>query len=75
MRHWGFLLRDHLHRAFITDLLRCGSKGRRRWWRGSRGCGGIFSIVGILIFLFILVIFSHAVVISSKGGLLIVHSP
>jgi hypothetical protein len=50
MWHWGFLLRDHLHRAFIIYLLRCG----------SRGCGDIFSVVGILIFLFILAIFSQS---------------
>jgi hypothetical protein len=54
MRHWGFLLRDHLHRAFFIDLLRCSSRGRRRWWCSSRGCDGISSVVGILFFLFII---------------------
>jgi hypothetical protein len=27
MRHMCFLLRDNLHRAFIIDLFRCGSRG------------------------------------------------
>jgi hypothetical protein len=36
-------------------------RGHRRWWRGSWGCGAISSIVGILIFLFILGILSHAI--------------
>jgi hypothetical protein len=56
MQHRGFSLRDHLHRAFIADLLRRGSKGDY-----SKGCGGISSVIGILLFLFILVILSHAV--------------
>jgi hypothetical protein len=50
MRHWDFLHRDH--------FLRCGSRGCRSWWCSSRWCSGISSVVGILIFLFIL---SHAV--------------
>jgi hypothetical protein len=54
MRHRGFLLRDCLHRAFFIDFLRHGSRGHWRWWRSSRGCGGISSVVGILFFIFIL---------------------
>jgi hypothetical protein len=48
----GLLLRNHLHGVFLfdDDLLR----GSNRWckckgWHGSRGCGGIPSIVVILI--------------------------
>jgi hypothetical protein len=67
MRHWGFLLRDHLHRAFIIDLLRHSSKGHRRWWHGSRGCSGISSVINILFFLSIL---SHVVKSSLLGNLL-----
>jgi phage gp46-like protein len=61
MWHRGFLLRDDLYRALIIDFLTCESRGHRWWWRDSRGCSGIFSIIGILIFLFILVILSHVV--------------
>jgi hypothetical protein len=69
MQHWGFSLKDHLHRAFIVDLLKCNSMGRRRWWCSSRGCSGILSVIGILLFLFILVIFSHAVQSSLPSDL------
>jgi hypothetical protein len=55
------LLRDHLHRAFIIDLLRSGSRESRRWWRGSRGYGIILSIIRTLLFLFILIIFFYMV--------------
>jgi hypothetical protein len=65
MRHKSFLLENHLYRVFLLDdLLRCGSSWRRR----SRGCSGISSIVGILIYLFILNI-SYAVKSSSLGDL------
>jgi hypothetical protein len=37
MRHQGFLLRDHLHRAFFVDLLRQGSRGGRG---GAAAVGG-----------------------------------
>ncbi len=56
MWHWGFLLRDRLHRAFIIDLLRCGSRGRRRWWCGSRGCDSISSIFVVIHLLIILLL-------------------
>jgi phage gp46-like protein len=61
MRHGGFLLRDDLYGALIVDFLTCESRGHRRWWRDNRGCSGIFSIIGILIFLSILIILSHVV--------------
>jgi hypothetical protein len=37
--------------------------------QGRRGCGGISFVVGILIFLFILDIFSHAVKSSLLGNI------
>jgi hypothetical protein len=61
MRPWGFLLRDHLHRAFFVDLLRQGNREHRRWWCSSRGCDSISSTVSILSFLFLIFILTHAV--------------
>jgi hypothetical protein len=61
MWHWAFLLRDRLHRAFFIDLLKHDSRRRRRWWCGSRGCGGISSVTGIIFFFFIIFILSHVV--------------
>jgi hypothetical protein len=61
VRHWDFLFRDHLHRAFFVDLLCCGGRGSRRWWHGNRGCSSISSIIDVLFFTLIIFILSHAV--------------
>jgi hypothetical protein len=56
---------NHLYRFFLLDnLLRCSNKGHR-----NRGCSGMFSVVGILILIFILDIFSHAVKFGLLGDL------
>jgi hypothetical protein len=61
----SFLFRNHLYRVFLLDnLLSCSSRGHK-----NRGCGGISNVIGILIFLFILGIFSHAVKSSLTGNL------
>jgi hypothetical protein len=64
MCHMGLLHGNQFYRVFLLDnLLRCGSNlwCRSRGSRYSnRGCGGISSIVAILILIFILSTFSHA---------------
>jgi hypothetical protein len=69
MWHWGFLLRDHLHMAFIIDRLKCSSRGHRRWWHDSKGCSGISSAIGILFFLFLIFILSYAIQSSLPSDL------
>jgi hypothetical protein len=63
--HRSFLFTNHLYRFFLLDnLFRCSSKGRR-----NRGYSGMFSVVGILILIFILGIFSHAIKFGLLGDL------
>jgi hypothetical protein len=66
------LLRNHLHRVFPfdDDRLTCSGRGSMdRGWRSIRGCGGVSSIVVILILFFLVNIFSHPVKSSLPGDL------